>query len=107
MSALGLKCSDHRDIDALYAHPLPNYQLDPQVTSHLANKKNNKSIVQYKKHILGGNVIVDIAQQPVNSLLAGLPKNSWIQIIEGNNVALFTGNRKGSPNEIFSRHYRK
>lgn len=98
----GLKCSDHRDIDALYAHPLQIIELDPQIIL-IANKKNNKSIVQYKKHILGGNVIVDIAQQPVNPLLAGLPKNSWIQIIEGNNVALFTGNRKGSPNEIFSK----
>lgn len=97
----GKKCSDHRDIRSLYSSPLKRIPLDPQITL-IANKKNNQSIVQYKKKVIGGNITVDIAQQPSNPLLAELPKNSWLQMIEGNQTTLFTGDPKSAISKIFS-----
>ena len=97
----GKKCSDHRDISSLYLSPLKRISLDPQITL-IANRKNNQSIIQYNKKLIGGSVIVDIVQQPTNALLANLPQNSWLQMIESNQTTLFTGDPKSAISKIFS-----
>ncbi|KJG02640.1 EAL domain-containing protein [Photobacterium angustum] len=97
----GKKCSDHRDISSLYLSPLKRISLDPQITL-IENRKNNQSIIKYNKKLIGGSVIVDIVQQPTNPLLANLPQNSWLQMIEGNQTTLFTGDPKSAISKIFS-----
>ncbi|EAR56334.1 hypothetical protein SKA34_20527 [Photobacterium sp. SKA34] len=97
----GKKCSDHRDRSTLHSHPLQYILLDPQIML-IANKNNSQSIVQYNKNIIGGTITVDIVQQPSNALLAELPKSSWLQMIEGNQTTLITGDQTTAISKIFS-----
>ncbi|MGF1828265.1 EAL domain-containing protein [Photobacterium angustum] len=100
----GKKCSDHRDRSSLYSHPLQYIPLDPQIML-IANKNNSQSILQYNKNIIGGTITVDIVQQPNNPLLTKLPKNSWLQMIEGNQTTLFTGDPTSAISKIFSNEH--